>query len=142
MDHTSVIASMAVAGLLAACGGTSAPPTGAQNAVLTSVIIGPPSGGVGRVVAVGSTVQLTASPQDQSGNAIAATVTWSSSATSVATVDQSSGLVRGVAMGTATISVSATAGGVSVTAGAIFQVLPISRATRAPRAPLPSALPR
>ena len=65
-------------------------------------------------VTVGQTVQLAATPKDILGNPLAGrTVTWSSSAPSVATVS-SSGLVSGVAMGSATIS--ATSGGVAATA--------------------------
>src|SRR5213078_2020090 len=53
---------------------------------------------------VGQTVQLTATPQDASGNPLAGrVVTWSSSNTSVATVS-GSGLVTGVAAGPATIT--------------------------------------
>jgi plastocyanin len=75
--------------------------------VLTTITI---SGG-GTVVA-GLTLQLTASPKDQAGNAIAATITWSSGATGIATVSNT-GLVTGVAVGTAVIT--AAAGSVSAT---------------------------
>ena len=58
-------------------------------------------------VQVGSSVQLTATPLDASGNPISGvSVSWSSSATSVATVDDS-GKVTGVAQGTATIGATA-----------------------------------
>ncbi len=80
---------------------TAVPPT------LTTIAI---SGGTS-VVAT-STLQLTASPLDQNGNAIAATITWSSSATGFATVS-STGLVTGVAAGTAVIT--AASGNVSST---------------------------
>ena len=79
--------------------------------VLTSVIISAPS----TSVLLGATVQLAAAPRDQNGNAMAATVTWSSSASSIASVNATSGLVTGVAAGTATITSSALAGGVAVT---------------------------
>ena len=56
---------------------------------------------------IGKTVQLTATVEDQDGNAITdVTVTWSSSDTSVATVG-SSGLVTGTGTGTATVQASA-----------------------------------
>jgi acid phosphatase len=55
-------------------------------------------------VTTGSTVQLTATPKDANGNPLTGrTVTWSSSNTSVATVN-GSGLVSGVAAGSATIT--------------------------------------
>jgi uncharacterized protein YjdB len=82
---------------------TAAPP------VLTTITV---AGGAS--VNAGSTLQLTASPRDQYGNAIAASIVWTSSAPSFATVS-SSGLVTGVAAGTATIT--AASGGV---AGSVF----------------------
>ncbi|MEW5916496.1 MAG: Ig-like domain-containing protein, partial [Gemmatimonadota bacterium] len=51
---------------------------------------------------VGGTVQLSAEVRDAAGNLITRSVTWQSSAASIATV--SSGLVTGVAPGTATIT--------------------------------------
>src|SRR6185437_1360481 len=55
-------------------------------------------------VAAGQTVQLTATPKDANGNPLTGrVVTWSSSNTSVATVN-GSGLVSGVVAGTATIT--------------------------------------
>src|SRR5438094_139790 len=60
-------------------------------------------------VATGSTVQLTASPKDSAGNTLSGrSITWSSSATTVASVS-SSGLVTGVTIGSATIT-AATGG--------------------------------
>ena len=56
---------------------------------------------------LGATVQLSAEVRDQNGRVMAgATVTWTSSANSVATVD-AAGLVRAVGNGTATITASA-----------------------------------
>lgn len=83
--------------------------------VLTSVAVTAPS----TAVNVGATVQLTATPKDQNGSPIAATVTWSSGATSVATVS-SSGLVTGVAAGTANITALATMG--SATASSFLAI--------------------
>lgn len=77
--------------------------------VLTSVTISASSSSV----VVGSTLQFTASPKDQFGNSIASTLTWSSSVLAKATISNT-GLVTGVAAGTSNISVSATAGGVTV----------------------------
>ena len=77
--------------------------------VLTSVTISAASSSV----AVNGTLQFTASPKDQNGNAIAATLTWNSSVPANATISNS-GLVTGVAVGTTNITVSATAGGVTV----------------------------
>ena len=55
-------------------------------------------------VSAGSTVQLTAIPRDANGNALVGrTVTWSSNTTAAATVN-GSGLVTGVAAGSATIT--------------------------------------
>ena len=65
-------------------------------------------------VAVGATVQLTATTKDANGNVLTGrTVTWSSNATGIATVN-GSGLVSGVAAGSATIT--ATSEGKSGTA--------------------------
>ena len=59
------------------------------------------------LTALGTTVQLSAEVRDQNARVMAgATVTWTSSANSVATVD-ASGLVTGVAVGVATITASA-----------------------------------
>ncbi len=64
-----------------------------------SVTVTPSSSTIG----VGTTVQLTATVKDASGNTLTGqTVTWSSSAPAIATVS-STGLVSGVAGGTATI---------------------------------------
>ncbi len=64
---------------------------------------------------VGQTQQFTAVAQDAGGNPISGvTFTWSSSNTSIATVNGSTGLATAVAVGTATIT--ATAGGKSGTA--------------------------
>ena len=78
---------------------------------LTSVTISAPA----TSIVAGTTSQLTAAPKDQNGTAIAATVTWSSSAPAVASVNVTSGLVTGVAAGTSTITATAVAGGVTVT---------------------------
>jgi uncharacterized protein YjdB len=69
-------------------------------APVASVSLSPASASV----AVGQTVQLTATPRDASGNALSGRVlAWSSSNPAVATVN-GSGLVTGVAVGSATIT--------------------------------------
>ena len=74
----------------------------------TTVTVSPATA---QLAALGATVQLSAEVRDQNGNAMAgATVTWASSAASVATVS-STGLVTAVGNGPATIT--ATAGAVS-----------------------------
>jgi hypothetical protein len=72
--------------------------------VLTSVAI---SGTPGSLT-VGGTAQLTASPLDQFGNTIAATVSWSSSSTAASV--SATGLVTAASAGSATITATATAG--------------------------------
>src|SRR5216117_2448837 len=67
---------------------------------VASVTVSPASASVPE----GQTVQLTATPKDVNGNPLTGrTITWSSSNTSVATVN-SSGLVSGVVAGSATIT--------------------------------------
>src|SRR5712692_8630139 len=73
-------------------------------------------------VVVGQTVQLTATPKDANGNPLSGRViTWTSSAAGVATVS-GSGLVTGVAVGSATIT--ATSEGQSGTAAVTVSVPP------------------
>jgi len=77
---------------------------------VASVTVSPPTA----TVAVGSTVQLTATPRDAAGNALAGrAVSWSSGNTAMATVS-STGRVTGVTAGSVTIT--ATSEGVSGTA--------------------------
>ncbi|HVB32087.1 MAG TPA: Ig-like domain-containing protein [Gemmatimonadaceae bacterium] len=83
----------------AACGYRSAPTQPATPPV-SSVVLAPAS----PTVAVGQTVQLTATALDAHGGAIAGLhVTWGSSDPAVATVDQH-GLVMGIAGGNSKIS--------------------------------------
>lgn len=83
---------------------------GTQQPVLTSVRITPSSPGV----TVGGTVQLTATPLDQAGQAMAGVpaAAWSTSDAARATVG-ATGLVTGVAAGTAAITARITHGGVT-----------------------------
>ncbi|PYP73556.1 MAG: hypothetical protein DMD41_05450, partial [Gemmatimonadetes bacterium] len=85
---------------------------------VASVAVSPASASVG----VGQTVPLTATTQDANGNPLMGrVVTWVSSAPLLATVN-GSGLVTGVAVGTATITV--TSEGQSVTAAITVTALP------------------
>ena len=76
------------------------------------------------LTALGETVQLTAEVRDQNGRVMpTATVTWSSSNTSVATVDQA-GLVTAISTGTAAIT--ARAGPASASAGITVNAPPLA----------------
>ncbi len=94
---------------------TAAPP---PVPVVTTVTVSP-----GTVsVQVGSTSNLTATVKDQNGNTMSGqTVTWSSDNTNIATVN-SSGVVTGVAAGSATIT--ATSSGKSGTSAATVTAPP------------------
>ncbi len=113
--RTLIRLSAALAGvaLVWACGGDSptAPPT-PEPARPATVTVSPATADL---TALGATVQLTAEVRDQNAGVMAgATVTWSSSDTSAATV-VASGLVTAVGNGTATITASAgTASGSAV----------------------------
>ena len=106
--HRTIIRlSVALAGvaLVWACGGDS--PTAAptpEPARPTTVTVSPATA---ELTALATTVQLTAEVRDQNAGVMAGvTVTWTSSANSVATVD-TSGLVTGVGEGAATITATA-----------------------------------
>ena len=107
--HRTIIrlsAVLAVVALAKGCGdgdSPSAPPT-PEPARPTTVAVSPATH---ELTAFGATVQLMAEVRDQNARVMAgATVTWTSSASSVATVD-ASGLVTAVGNGTATITASA-----------------------------------
>jgi uncharacterized protein YjdB len=75
-------------------------------------------------VTVGSSVQLSAVARDAAGNVLAGrAITWSSSGDGIATVD-ASGLVRGIAVGGATIT--ATSEGVSGTSAITVALVPVA----------------
>src|SRR5439155_785581 len=83
-------------------------------------------------IAVGGTRQLSAVTKDSAGGTLTGrVVTWSSSNTAVATVN-SSGLVTGVAAGSATIT--ATSEGKSSTAAITVIVVPVASVTVSPAA--------
>ena len=102
--HRTIIRLSAVLASLAlgwACGGDSA--TAPEPARPTTVTVSPATH---ELTALGTTVQLSAEVRDQNTRVMAgATVTWTSSANSVATVD-ASGLVTAAGNGTATITAS------------------------------------
>ena len=97
---------LAVVALTKGCGdgdSPAAPPT-PEPARPTTVTVSPATH---ELTALGTTVQLSAEVRDQNARVMAgATVTWTSSANSVATVD-ASGLVTAAGNGTATITASA-----------------------------------
>src|SRR6266496_3833718 len=85
---------------------------------VASVTVAPSSAGI----QVGDTLRLTATPRDSAGNVLSGrTITWSSDSSAVATVN-ASGLVTGVASGSATIR--ATSEGKSGTAAITVTSLP------------------
>ncbi len=65
-------------------------------------------------VTTGDTVNFTATPMDQSGNQVNATITWNSSNTTVGSIDATTGMFTAMAPGNATIS--ATSGNITGTA--------------------------
>lgn len=75
----------------------------AQNVPVASIVISPDPA----VVEVQKTLQLSASVRDANNNVLSRTVTWSSSAAGVASVNATTGLVTGVSTGTAEISATA-----------------------------------
>jgi plastocyanin len=83
---------------------------GTTEAVFTSVRITPAA----PAVAVGGTVQLSATPLDQLGRAMAGlpAAQWSSASTATATVS-AAGVVAGVAAGTSAVTARITQGGVT-----------------------------
>ena len=100
------LATLVALALSAACGGGDSPSTPVtpppQTPTVASVEVTPGTA----TLTPPATVQLTAVAKDASGNALTGkTISWNSSATAVASVS-SSGLVTGVAAGTATISAS------------------------------------
>jgi len=84
-------------------------------------------------IRVGGTVQLTATATDSAGNVLTGrVVTWASSAPGVASVN-GSGLVTGVAAGTAMLT--ATSGGKSGTATVTVTIAPVASVTLSPGSP-------
>src|SRR6266516_1171649 len=95
-------------------------------APVAAVTVTPSSG----TVAIGQTVQLTATPRDASGNPLTGrAISWSSSDNTIATVN-SSGLVTGVVAGAVTIT--ATSEGQSGTASITVSGVPVASVTVSP----------
>lgn len=124
MSKPPVLPLLALAVLVAlasiSCRGFFVSPT------LTSITVAPQNASVN----IGSTLQFTATGVNNDGtNASLHNLTWSSSATTIATIT-SSGLAKGVASGTSTIT--ATDGGVtgssSLTVGSTTNILTIAPA--------------
>ena len=134
MSHRRTIirlsAVLAAVALTKGCGdgdSPSAPPT-PEPARPTTVTVSPTTD---ELTALGTTVQLTAEVRDQNSRVMAgATVTWTSSASSVATVD-ASGLVTAAGNGTATITASAgsASGSAAVTVTQSVASVEVSPAT-------------
>ncbi|CAA9302127.1 MAG: hypothetical protein AVDCRST_MAG89-545 [uncultured Gemmatimonadetes bacterium] len=120
---------------LAACGGGGAAPLtgGAPTGALASLAVSHPEG----AMPVGDTLIMQVEAKDATGQPMAnVRPQWSSSDASIATVD-ADGVVRGLKAGAATITASATAGGVTKTADYAVAVL----AAQAPPQPQPQPQP-
>ena len=106
--------------------GTAAITVTAVTVPVATVTVSPASASV----PAGQTTQLTATPKDSSGNTLTGrTIAWASSNTSVATVS-SSGLVRGVVAGSATIT--ATSEGKSGSSAITVTAVPVASVTVSP----------
>src|SRR2546426_4351491 len=98
------------------------------NVSVASVTVSPAT----TSVTVGATIQLTATAKDANGTALSGrTVTWATSNAAAATVS-ASGLVTGVAAGSATIT--ATSEGQSGTATVTVTNVPVAAVTVSPAA--------
>jgi uncharacterized protein YjdB len=107
--------------------GTSAVTVVAAQVPVATVAVTPAS----PVVVAGSTAQLTATATDANANVLTGrSVVWSSSAPTIATVDANTGLVSGIAAGTATIT--ATSEGQSGTAVITVTPPPVATVTVSP----------
>jgi uncharacterized protein YjdB len=96
------------------------------NVPVASVTVSPATASL----TVGATTQLTATPKDSNGTALSGrAVTWATSNAAVATVS-ASGLVRGVAAGSATVT--ATSEGKSGTAAMTVTNVPVATVTVTP----------
>lgn len=93
-----------------------------------SISVSPPSVST----STGNSVQLTTTVRDAGGNAVSATVSYSSNNTAVATVS-SSGVVTAVAPGSATITVSAN--GESTTVPVTVSATPVASISISPSSP-------
>src|SRR6266566_875260 len=108
---------------LATGAGTGSATITATNVPVATVTVAPTSANL----QTGQTVQLTATARDASGNVLSGRViTWSSSSSSVASVN-GSGLVTGAGAGSATIT--ATSEGQSGTSGVTVTFVPVASVT-------------
>jgi len=116
-------------------GGTVTVQGTAQAPVLTSVVVSPPSPSV----AVGATVQLTATALDQGGRTMTGlpAAQWSTADAAKATVS-ASGLVTGVAAGTVAVTSRITHGGATRVATVNVTVGGATTPTPPPTSPTPS----
>src|SRR5216117_1925917 len=106
--------------------GSAAVTVAPANAAVASVTVSPATASV----TAGQTAQLTATPQDASGNPLTGrVVTWASSNTAIATVN-GSGLVTAVAAGPATIT--ATSEGQSGSAALTVTTVPVASVVVSP----------
>ena len=102
--------------------------TSSDTAVLTTITVSNAS------VIVGGNTTFTAATKDQYNNAIAATVNWSSSNTSVGTINAGTGVFLGIAAGTTTISatngsVTGNATATVTSATAVLTTITVSNAS-------------
>ena len=103
-DRAALVWALAV--IATACGdGTAPPPPPPPAPSVATVEVAPATG----AVAVSQTLQLTATPKDAQGNAVARPIIWSTSNAAIASVS-SSGLVTGVTSGPGVV-VTATSEG-------------------------------
>ena len=123
IDMPSLMLLAPVIAAALACGSDETAPLppggGATTPTLSAVRLSAPSSSL----TIGATVQITAIALDQSGNPIAATLTWSSSSSDRGTVS-SSGTVTGIAPGPTTISVVASAASTNRTQTMTMNVMP------------------
>jgi len=130
----SVNGSGLVTGISAGTATITATSGGKSGSAAVTVVVVPVatvrvSPATGRV-AVGSTLQLSATAEDSAGNPLSGrTITWTSSNGGAASVN-GSGLVTGVSAGTATIT--ATSGGKSGSAAVTVVVVPVATVSVSP----------
>lgn len=118
MRRLHIARTLVLACVTLSCGGGASPtdpPPPSVTPVLTSIAVTATSA----TLPVGGTLQLTATPRDQRGNVMTASLAWTSSASDVASVS-SFGIVSGVRAGAATIQAASgsVSGSIAVTVSA------------------------